>query len=229
VHVIKRAGFILAVIFLTSCAYFAEIEIFEEQNPVRVLYKPGTVNQSLQLDLNQPSPIKVALLPVRSNLGGGLGEDNVTKNFYKNLLKELQNITFISTEEASDMFVDKDLWEDYFAYLVKYTRHSITDFDEVKRLYTQLEANYIININSDYSLIPRYPTNVTVSIQVQMWDVNSGKLVWEGFGQGDCVIPSEEYTDKLKDKMADLVCQRLVKEMKTIRQVKQTTPIPAVN
>jgi hypothetical protein len=204
-----------------SCAYISEwevvkeisqMEIFSEPETGRVSFKPGTANQ---LDFSQLQTATVALLPVRSTLGGGLGEERVTKHFYENLARRFTNLKFIGPDEASDLFTDLEIWEDYFEYLIKYQQSSVSaaDFDKLKGLYRQLGADYIININSDPAFIPRYPGNFTVFIQVQIWDISNGKMVWEGFGQGEDVVLSAETLERVREKMIDWTCQRLVEEM----------------
>jgi hypothetical protein len=148
-------------------------------------------------------------------MGGGLGEESVTRYFYENLAKRFNNIKFIKNEAVSDFFTDIDMWEDYFAYLEKYHQASVVDtnFNELRNLYKKLGANYVININSDPGFIPRYPSHFSVYIQAQIWDLGSGKLVWEGFVQGQDVVSSAEDTERVKAKMVNWVSKRMANEM----------------
>jgi hypothetical protein len=148
-------------------------------------------------------------------MGGGLGEESVTKYFYENLVKRFNNIKFINDEEASDFFTEIDMWEDYFVCLEKYSQASVVkaNFNELKRLYQKLGTNLIINVNSDYSSILRYPHNFVIFIHAQIWDLSSGKLVWEGFGQGEEVVMSADDIERVRNKMANRVSKRMADEM----------------
>jgi hypothetical protein len=224
---IIRNNLLITIFFLLGCstfthigAYFSDIELFEEEAPVIVSFKPGLRNDSSRLDLSNQKAITVALLPVRSNMGGGLGEEFVTKSLYEKLSQRLNPIKIISSQEVSDLLVDLDLWEDYFEYLNRYHQDSIVDFDELQRLYNPLKVDYIINTNSDFTPIPKYPTSFELYVQIQVWDLKNGKLLWEGFSNGNVVIRAQEETDRLKQKMADRVCRRLAEEMQRVAKIK---------
>ncbi len=212
---IKKASWLLAIICLVSCSNSAVLEFFQEPETAKVDFKVGAVNKAAEFNLSRLRNVTIALLPVRSSVGGGLGEEVVTKYFYENIAKKFNNIKFISAAQASDLFTDVDLWEDYFAYLEKYHQAAVADknFDELRGLYQKLGAGYIININSDYPIIPKYPGVFETNIQVQIWDINSGKKIWEGFGRGRDMIFSADDVESVKQKLVDWVCRRMAEEM----------------
>lgn len=211
-----KEGFLsFLLICVVGCVEISLPEFFKEPETGKVVFRLGGIAQSQKLDLDKIKAATIVLLPVRSAMGGGLGEEVVTKYFYKNLIKRYKNIKFIPNDEVSDFFTNLDMWDDYFTYLVKYHKSAVADtnFDELRGLYQKLEANYIININSDYIPIPRYPSMFEVNVQAQIWDINSGKMVWEAFVLGRDMVVSEEEEAGIREKMVDWACRHIVGEM----------------
>ncbi len=212
---IARALLLSTILCVVSCADSAVIEFFQEPETGKVVFRAGEVNKTAGFNLSQLKAATIGILPVRSSLGGGLGEEVATKYFYDNLTNRFENIKFISNAAASDLFTEMDMWEDYFEYLDKYHQHAVAkgNFDELKGLYQKLGASYIININADYTLMNKYPNAFETNIQTQIWDMNSGKKVWEGFGRGQDIVYSADDVDAVKQKMVDWVCRRIAEEL----------------
>jgi len=206
----KKIGSCFLLASLVGCATLSSL--FETG---MVSFKPNTaLNQSFHL--NQLNGATVVLLPVRSIMGGGLGEEKVTKHLNQTLKAKFTQVKLITDEEASDLFTQMDLWDDYFNYLVKYYRDSVTDFDELRSLYGRLGGQYIMSVTADYtSFSPMYPRTFMLFIHVQIWDLVTGKLVWEGRGEGEDVIEAEAWEDEVVTKMIKRVCKRIVQEMGT--------------
>jgi hypothetical protein len=228
VYKIKRTVLFLIPLCLISCANQAILEYFKEPETGKITFKAGHIDQAAPLNLNQLQDVTIGFLPVRSSMGGGLGEEMVTKYIYDNIAAMFLNIKFISSSQASDLFSDMDLWEDYFAYLDRYHQSSVakTNFDELKELYQKLGASYIININSDYTPINKYPGVFETNIQIQIWDINSGKKVWEGFCLGQDIVYSADTFDAVKQKMVDWACNRIAEEMAGVTTTEQPTNNP---
>ncbi len=224
--IVKNAILLLLLIRLMGCATisetegykklsaeFSKMEFFTEEDISQVSFTYGEINKKTKFSLNSLENIKIALLPVRSIMGGGLGEETVTNIFYEELTKKFANIKFISNKEASDTFTDMDMWEEYFEYLYKYSLASVTDFDKLQKLYKKLGAAYIISINSDYAPIPKYPNNLTVYIQVQIWNLSNTKIVWEAFAQGDDVVDNPQYLEDVRNKIVMKLSKRIADEL----------------
>ncbi len=225
--ILKYGLLLFSIIYLTGCIEISLPEFLKEPETGRVSFRLGEVDKASMLNLGKIKAATIALLPVRSSMGGGLGEEVVTKYFYENLADRYKNIKFISNEEVSDFFTDLDMWDDYFEYLTRYHQSAVADtnFDELKGLYQKLKADYIININSDYIPIPRYPTMFEVNIQAQIWDIDSAKMIWEGLVQGRDMVISEEEEVRIKEKMVDWACKHIAGEMGRERDSKE----PALN
>ncbi len=167
-------------------------------------------------DLNRFTPgTAVVLLPVRSIMGGGLAEERVTKYFNRSMKKYFGKLRVITDEEADRIFDEQDLWDDYLEYLTGYQQSPIIDFEQLRYLYSRLKAKYIISVSADYFVSAMYfPNTLVLQVYVEVWDLNTGEKIWEGKAEGENVIGEEPWMDEVISGTVDLVCQRMVQEMR---------------
>lgn len=161
----------------------------------------------------------IILLPVRSSIGGGTSDEIVTKslnNFFKSSLNESKIIT---DNESDSYFTAQNRWDDYFAYIAKYSQTGIVkkeDLEEPLQLYESMEPDYIVDASSDpfrLSTAGFYPQVFNLYIDFQIWDLKTKQKVWGGMGNGETVVPSKDKETSIYQDLADRIAQRIFWEM----------------
>jgi len=161
----------------------------------------------------------IILLPVRSSIGGGTSDEIVTKslnNFFKSSLNES---IIITDEESDSYFTAQNRWDDYFAYIAKYSRTGIIKkegLEEPMQLYAALEPDYIVDASSDpfrLSTAGFYPQVFNLYIDFQIWDLKTKQKVWGGTCNGETVVPSKNKEASIYQDLADRIAQRIFWEM----------------
>jgi ankyrin repeat protein len=161
----------------------------------------------------------IILLPVRSSLGGGTSDEIVTKslnNFFKSSLNESKIIT---DDELDKYFTAKNRWDDYFAYIAKYSRTGIVkqeDLEEPMQLYAAMEPDFIVDASSDPFMLSTagfYPQVFNLYIDFQIWDLKTKQKVWGGMCNGETVVPSKDKETSIYQDLADRIAQRIFWEM----------------
>ena len=56
-------------------------------------------------------------------------------------------------------------------------------------------------------------------MQIQIWDLNSGKIVWDGFVQGQDLVKSEGDLEGVINKLARLNCQLMTDKLGSVNAV----------
>jgi len=205
-------------IFLASCEAAKTVENTEIINyfkevPPKVDFRPGQVAKPIHLD-NLPGTT-LALLPVKSTMGGGMGEEVVTEKFYQSLVNRFKQIRIISDKEASKSFTGRDLWDAYYeGLLTNYYQVKTVQVAKLVEIYRHLNPDYLIGITADYTFVkPTPPRSLTFFIYVQIWDAKDGRLVWEGQAQGEDVSQNTDWDSEVIENVVKSVCQEIVGHM----------------
>ncbi|MFQ5645866.1 MAG: hypothetical protein ACE5GM_02965 [bacterium] len=185
--------------------------------PVYVKFTPDAGNVSFHM--SQTENKTIAVLPVRSGMGGGGSEEVVTVYINSAFKKIVKGVTLITDKQADRLFTDMDLWDDYFAFIAPYTRKGITggeDLADIDRLYSAIKADYIITVTSDYrfhSIGGLYPRAFFLYINLQIWDIKNKQKVWGGICNGETKALAAQDENRVTHETADRAAQRVFYEL----------------
>ncbi len=206
-------------IFLAACEAVQTIENSTEiikyfkEVPPKVDFRPGQVAKPIRLDSLPGATL--ALLPVKSTMGGGMGEEVVTEKFYQSLVNRFKQIKIISDKEASKTFTSLDLWDNYYeCLLADYYQAKTVQVDKLAETYRCLKPDYLVGLTADSTFAkPTPPRSLTFFIYVQIWDARDGRLVWDGQAQGEDVSQNMDWDSEVIENVVKYVCQEIVGHM----------------
>jgi len=205
-------------ILLAACetvqpAVNTEIISFFKEVPPKVIFRPGQVAKPIRLD-SRPGAI-LALLPVKSTMGAGMGEEVVTEKFNQSLVNRFRQVKVISDKEASKIFTGLDLWDAYYeCLLADYYQAKTVQVAKLMEMYHHLKPDYLMGITADYTFAkPTPPRSLMFFVYVQIWDAGDGRLVWEGQAQGEDVSQNMDWDAEVIENVVKHVCQEIVGHM----------------
>lgn len=181
-YLLRIGVLIIGILLLTNCA------IIEPINTSCVSYKSQTFQYS---DLQNS---KIAILPVLAGEGWegfrrGTGDE--LTNAFRNVFVS-QNI--LSPTQTLNLINDSDLSREYASVIEDYRTSGILNKKILKDLGEAVRVKYMVysEVREDetlssfstgtYSSV--YTKTKSANIYSQLWDIQTGDIVWEGFGGG---------------------------------------------
>lgn len=209
----------LLLILLSGCASIESFDAYIDslfEPPPQDTTKFTQQPNNRFFNYRQLSRRNVVLLPVRGSMGGGGGDERVAPILIPIIKERLPEIYLITDDQADRYFTDNDIWDDYFSYISFYSAKGLVDIDTLVELYSQLSVATIFAITSDLfftGVEGMYPRNFHTFISIQVFDVGTRQVVWDGMVEAQEVIESKEESDKIVKKSYQKIAQRLMTEL----------------
>lgn len=161
----------------------------------------------------------IIILPTRSSISGSGSDEPVTNSLNKNLRKALNKSRIITDNEMDKYFTDNDTWDNYFSYIANYSEKGIShkrDLEQAIKLYAAFKPDYIAVATSDPFMLSAGSNRseiLNLYIDLQIWDLNAKQRTWGGTCSGETLIYSKNEKEKIYQKLADLIAQRIAREL----------------
>ncbi len=211
-----KLAFYFFVLFLTGCASIERFDTYIDSlfEPEMTRFSGKPANRLF--NYRQLSHQNVALLPVRGSMGGGGGDERVAPVLIPIIKERLPEIYLITDDQADSYFTDNDIWDDYFSYVAFYSAKGLVDIDTLVGLYSQLSATIVFAITSDLfftGVEGLYPRNFNTYLSIQVFDMRTRQVIWDGMVEVQDVIESKEETERIVRKNYQKIAQRLLTEL----------------
>ncbi len=214
----RKLAFYFLVVLLSGCASIESFDTYLDS-----LIEPPQENTRFSgkptnrfFNYRQLSRQNVALLPVRGSMGGGGGDERVAPVLIPVIREKLPQIYLITDDQADSYFTNNDMWDDYFSYVAFYSAKGLVDFDTLIGLYSQLSATIVFAITSDLffnAVEGMYPRNFNTFLSIQVFDMRTRQVIWDGMVELQEVIESKEETERVVRKSYQKVAERLLTEL----------------
>jgi hypothetical protein len=159
----------------------------------------------------------VALLPIRSSMGGGGTEDDQLNDILVDSIKiQLPKVHLFTDKMVDKFFTEKDMWEEYFSYITQYMGRGLVKVDEMEKLYSNLKITKAILVTSDFHFSGVgniYPKEYNIFLSVQIYDIKKRKIIWDGMVNAHDFIKSKKDEDKSIKKVYWEVADKLLAEI----------------
>ncbi len=158
----------------------------------------------------------IAILPVRSSMGGGVDDDQLSPLLAKIIKRKLAEVNLFTDKMVDKYFTEHDMWDVYFAYINQYMTRGLVKIDEMEKLYSKLEISKVILITSDFHFSGAeylYPKEFNVFVSVQMFDLKKRKVIWDGMVNAHDFIRSKKDESKTTRRIYHEVANKLINEI----------------
>jgi hypothetical protein len=206
----RKSFLYILLIFLTGCA-FINILIGEEEN---IAFKGKQTNQFF--NYRQLMHQNVAILPIRGSMGGGGGDDRLNAILVQTIKEKLPGIYLISDDSADKYFTENDMWDDYFSYVSLHAAKGLVEIDILIDLYSNMQVTTIFSITSDFrfsAVEGMFPRNFNTFVSLQILDLRSKQIIWDGLVDAQEVVESKEEEDETARKTFKKVADRVLAEV----------------
>ncbi len=212
----KRLIYLLSIIFVTNLATTHSTHA----TPI-----PGKITSNLSFTGNQGNwsfsykkliKQNIAILPVRSSMGGGADDDRLSPILVRTIKRKLTDINLFSDKMVDDFFTEKDMWDEYFAYINQYMSRGLVKIDEMEKLYAKLDITKVILITSDFNFSGAeyiYPKEFNIFVSVQIYDIKKHKIIWDGMINANDFIKSKKDENKTIKRIYHEVAYKLLNEI----------------
>jgi hypothetical protein len=146
------------------------------------------------IDLNKLSSAKIALLPFRSTLGYPIRNNTVMEHLSRQLNRNFPQINLIQPGQLGKMMSvsGREVFSRYRTLLDKYfARGRLSQKDLAGLGLDGIDYIIAISLNGGYQK-QIYPKPYMFLMSMQIWDVNTGRIVWDLTQEGQVLIELEE-------------------------------------
>lgn len=159
----------------------------------------------------------IALLPIRSSMGGGGTDDDHLSNILADTInKNLPQAHLLTDKMVDKYFTEHDMWDEYFSYIALFMARGLVKTEEMEKLYSKLEVSKTILITSDYhfsGITKLYPKEFNIFVSVQIFDLKTRKIIWDGIVNAHDFIQSKKVEDESLKMIYQAVADKLLTEI----------------
>lgn len=168
----------------------------------------------------------IGFLTTAVSRGNGLGEYRMTVSdiIEKTFREDRPGIGIVTAREALNRINSSGMTNDYAVMLQSYDITGILDKKVLARIGEILDVKYIVQPKlssftertstrlSAFGLSLISTRETTVKISLQVWDTNTGDIVWEGSGQATVAVEALRAKSVSFEEVAEAASKSLIKK-----------------
>ena len=148
----------------------------------------------MSVDLAGLNKANIALMPLRSTFGTPTKNNTVKDQFSDQITRNFPNIKLVHSDKLNRWMFAKNRrgFREYRKLQEKYIARGMFSKDDLA-VFGSAKIDYVISISLNSSTQSAYyPKPYLFLMSMQIWDVNTGRIVWDITQEGQVIVELED-------------------------------------
>lgn len=148
----------------------------------------------MNVDLTNFNKANIALMPLRSTFGTPTKNNTIKEQFCDQITRNFPNIKLVHSDKLNRWMFAKNRrgFRKYRKLQEKYIARGMFSKDDLA-VFSSAKIDYVISISLNSGTQgPYYPKPYLFLMSMQIWDVNSGQIVWDITQEGQVIVELED-------------------------------------